>query len=168
MTHSLNIHTARPEEMDAVSRLIVAAYEQYKKDLPEDAWKNYSRDIADVRSRLDISELIVAELDGRPVGAVTYYPDASLSEGEGWPRGWAGIRILSVDPGYRDRGIGRALMEECLERSRNRGIRTVALHTSEMMEVALGMYQHMGFKRAPEYDFHPRPDVTVMAYRLDL
>ena len=53
-------------------------------------------------------------------------------------------------------------------RCRKRGVRTIGLHTTVIMEVARGMYERMGFVRAPEYDFHPRPEVVVMAYRLDL
>ena len=36
------------------------------------------------------------------------------------------------------------------------------------MELARGMYERMGFVRVPEYDFHPRPEMTVMAYKFDL
>jgi hypothetical protein len=37
-----------------------------------------------------------------------------------------------------------------------------------MMQVAMRMYERMGFVRAPELDFHPEPGITVKAYRLDL
>jgi hypothetical protein len=30
------------------------------------------------------------------------------------------------------------------------------------------MYERIGFERIPEFDFHPAPDTTVFAYRLDL
>jgi hypothetical protein len=37
-----------------------------------------------------------------------------------------------------------------------------------MMQVAMRMYERMGFVRAPELDFHPDPSITVKAYRLEL
>jgi hypothetical protein len=37
-----------------------------------------------------------------------------------------------------------------------------------MLQVAKRMYKRMGFVRALELDFHPDPNVTVKAYRLDL
>jgi hypothetical protein len=37
-----------------------------------------------------------------------------------------------------------------------------------MMQVAMRMYERMGFVRAPDLDFHPDPSITVKAYRLDL
>jgi hypothetical protein len=36
------------------------------------------------------------------------------------------------------------------------------------MAVARNLYEAMGFERAPEFDFHPEPDVVVMAYRFDI
>ena len=65
-------------------------------------------------------------------------------------------------------GIGRLLMDECLRRSRLRAATTMGLHTTELMAVARGMYERMGFVRVPEYDFEPGPGIIVMAYRLDL
>lgn len=144
------------------------AYQQYENSIPASAWKSYLEDIKDVRSRLDVAELIVAEVDGRVAGAVTLFLQSSPSLPEEWPRGWAGIRLLAVHPSYRNRGIGHALMEECIRRCRQQGIATIGLHTTEFMDVARRMYERMGFRRVSEFDFYPRPGVVVMAYRLDL
>ncbi len=164
----LLLREARSDELDNVSLLIRDAYQQYKNFLPLEAWKFYVEDMMDVRRRFNESQLIVAELDGQLAGTVTLYLDAGHSSQEGWPNGWAGIRLLAVHPAYRGRGIGRALMEECIRRCRNQGIATIGLHTTEMMDVARRMYERMGFVRVPEFDFYPRPGVVVMAYRLDL
>jgi ribosomal protein S18 acetylase RimI-like enzyme len=55
------------------------------------------------------------------------------------------IRLLSVDPAARERGIGPALSEATIERARRDGASVIALHTSPVMSVALGMYLRMGF-----------------------
>jgi ribosomal protein S18 acetylase RimI-like enzyme len=164
----LIIRDARLNELDEVSQILKRAYSQYADFLPDPDWKNYLEDIIDVRSRLPEVELIVAEIGGCLAGTVTLYLKYATPPVEGWLPGWAGIRLLAVDPYYRGRGIGRDLMDECIRRCRKQGIKTIALHTSEIMGVAKRMYEKMGFKRIPEYDFHPRPEVVVMAYRLDL
>jgi ribosomal protein S18 acetylase RimI-like enzyme len=64
--------------------------------------------------------------------------------------------------------VGAALMQECVRRVRKTGGRVLSLHTTDMMQAALRMYERMGFVRAPELDFHPAPGVTVQGYRLDL
>ncbi len=122
----------------------------------------------DVRSRLGEAELIVAEYNSQLAGSVTLYLDSPKSEESVWPEGWAGIRLLGVDPAYRGYGVGRALMDYCVRRCRELGIRTIGLHTTTFMATARRMYERMGFVRVPEYDFHPRPGTVVMAYRLDL
>jgi ribosomal protein S18 acetylase RimI-like enzyme len=53
--------------------------------------------------------------------------------------------MLSIDPAFRSRRIGRTLTEECLRRAARDSTREVALHTSEIMKVALPMYLRMGF-----------------------
>jgi ribosomal protein S18 acetylase RimI-like enzyme len=148
--------------------LIGDAYQQYEKSLPQEAWKFYLEDIMDVRKRLNESQLIVAKLNGQLAGTVTLYLDAEHASQAGWPRGWASIRLLAVHPAYRGRGIGRALMEECIRRCRDQGIASIGLHTTEMMNIARRMYESMGFVRVHEFDFYPRPGMVVMAYRLDL
>ena len=166
--NGLCLRDARPDELDEIALLLRDAYQEYEKSLPSNIWKGYLQDIMDVRGRLDVAELVVAELEGELVGTVTLYLNAADSPPEGWPKGWAGVRLLAVHPSYRNKGIGHALMDECFGRCRQRGIRTIGLHTTGMMEVARGLYERMGFVRVPEYDFHPRPEVTIMAYRFDL
>ena len=162
------VRDAKVEDLDHVALLIRDAYQEYQANFPPEVWEGYARDIMDVRSRLDISELIVAENAGGLVGAVTFYPNATPSDQGGWPPGWTGIRLLAVHPDARGIGVGRVLMDECLRRSRLRGARTLGLHTTELMAIARGMYERMGFVRVPEFDFQPGPGVVVMAYRLDL
>jgi len=165
---SLIIRNAHPDELDEVSLLLKDAYQQYENSIPPERWKSYLEDIVDVRSRLDKSDLIVAELDHKLIGTVTLYLDGSKSFPEAWPEGWAVIRLLAVHPEYRSQGIGRALMEECIRHCRQAKVTAIGLHTAEIMAVAQKMYEKMGFVRFPESDFHPTPGVTVMAYRLRL
>jgi ribosomal protein S18 acetylase RimI-like enzyme len=166
--NNLEIRDALPDELDEVSRLLRAAYSQYKKSMPPAIWRNYLADITDVRSRLPFSELIVAGLEKHLVGTVTLYTKNSYASEVGWPQDWAGIRLLAVDPASRNRGIGRALINECIRRCRERGIAIAGLHTTEMMEAAVRLYENMGFERVPKFDFHPAPGVVVMAYRYDI
>ncbi len=165
---SVLIRDARSEDLDEVSNLLKDAYQQYALSMPEPHWQAYLADIMDVRSRLQESELIVAEISGHLAGAVTLYLPRKGYSVEDWPEGWAGIRLLGVHPAYRGQGIGRALMEECIERCRKRGITSIGLHTSKLMDVARRMYEKMGFQRVPEFDFIPAPGTIIMAYRLDI
>ena len=161
------IRDARADEATRVALLLRSAYQHYQKSMPPDAWRLYLADMMDIRGRLKEAELIVAELEGQLTGTVTLYLRASSDAFE-WPAGWAVVRLLGVLPQYLGNGIGSALMDECIRRCRERNIKTIGLHTADIMDVAKGMYERMGFKRIPEFDFHPRPDVVIVAYKLDL
>jgi GNAT superfamily N-acetyltransferase len=163
----LVVRAAGADELDQVALLLKAAYQEYEETIPPDVWQAYLENIMDVRSRLAEAELIVAELNGRLTGAVTLYLKPSGSPDSIWPEDWAGIRLLGVHPSYRGHGVGRALMEYCISRCRELGVKTIGLHTTTFMGIARGMYERMGFVRVPEYDFHPTLDTVVMAYRLD-
>ncbi len=161
------VRDARTGELDQVASLMGYAYREYQAHFPPDTWERYAANIMDVRSRLKVSELIVAEQSGSVAGAVTLYPNVVNAEQE-WPTGWAGVRLLAVHPNARGQGIGRVLMDECLRRSRRRRSAAVGLHTSDIMRVARGLYERMGFVRVPEFDFRTGSNWNVMAYRLDL
>ena len=162
------IRDAHAEEAPRVALVLRAAYTQYKSEMPPDAWQYYLADIMDVRARMKESQLIVAEVEGNLAGTVTLYTHGRSQIEGNWPEGWGGVRLLGVDPKYRGMGLGRMLMDECMRRCRAEGMKTVGLHTAPMMAVAKAMYERMGFQHVPEFDHHPRPGVTIMAYKLDL
>ncbi|MEA2641923.1 MAG: hypothetical protein QOF51_3317 [Chloroflexota bacterium] len=164
----LVLRDARPEELDAVSAIIRAAYAEYASMMPADRWTAYIERATDVRSRAQLTDLIVAELDGRLLGSITYYPQGPASTDQHWPPGWVGLRLLAVTPEGRGLGIGRALMEECVRRGRAQGAMAVGLHTTERMAIGKAMYERMGFERVPASDFGGGGGTTVLAYRLDL
>ena len=147
--------------------LVRDAWQQYKRMLSEEAWRFY---LAAISASPDPAEaqVIVAHLEGKLAGTVTLYLKMPASAKEGWPRDWAGMRLLAVHPEYRGHGIGRALVNECISRCRENGPPAIALHTSKEMIVARRIYESAGFRRMPVYDFKPLPDLLILAYRLDL
>ncbi len=92
-------------------------------------------------------EIIVATVGDRIEGAVAYVgpgqPKAEMFKPE-----WPIMRMLVVAPAARGMGLGRALAQECLRRARRDQACVFALHTSDMMTVALPMYLRMGFEHA--------------------
>lgn len=128
-----------------VDALALHAFEQFK-DAYHD-WPAFQAKIGNMSALANVGEVIVAETEGRIVGAVAYVgpgaPKAAFFRPE-----WAIMRMLVVAPESRGLGVGRALAEECLRRAGRDEVAVFALHTSELMPVALAMYQRMGFKRA--------------------
>jgi predicted N-acetyltransferase YhbS len=168
-----SLREAEVADHPAIREIITAAYREYETVLPPGGFEIYLEDLLDLDGRAEVGSLIVAEQAGRVVGTVTYYDDASV-EGLGWPSGWAGLRALGVDPAARGFGIGRLLMRECFDRARAVGAPVLCLHTAAFMTAAVTMYEEMGFRRAPKFDFDPKDyypvaeSVQVIAYRVDL
>jgi ribosomal protein S18 acetylase RimI-like enzyme len=76
----------------------------------------------------------------------------------------------------RGRGIGKVLLQACLDKARTQGAQTLAIHTSQVMRAACRLYEQSGFRRAPEHDFsgaaalglgEEAGHIAIIAYRLD-
>lgn len=126
----------------AVNTVALSAFEQFSRHYQD--WPGFSANIKNMSSLAGVGEIIVAMLDNALIGAVAYV-------GPGKPKAvyfhteWSIMRMLVVAPGARGLGVGKALAEECLARARRDGAKAFALHTCEVMSVALPMYLRMGF-----------------------
>jgi predicted N-acetyltransferase YhbS len=170
------IRPAARHEIPEIESVGVAAYAQYRGTLPAAIFEAYLADLRCLAAYWEEAEVLVAELEGRIVGSVLFYPDAS-SEGLGLPNGWAGFRKLAVRPETRGLGLGRRLVLSCVDLARRLGAPTVGIHTASFMQAACGIYEQMGFRRCPHYDLRAADimgldagvgEVQVIAYRLDL
>ena len=168
----VTIRDARPDDAAAVRAVTLAAYEQYAAVLPPPLWTAYRHNIVTTLAAAPPTTLIVAETAAAVVGSVLLQPAGSVMAEPGGSReirlAEPEVRLLAVGPAGQGRGVGRRLMEECIRRSRAARAPTLTLHTTDMMRVAMGLYERMGFARAPELDFAPAPDVVVKGYRLRL
>lgn len=131
-----------PADAAWVDALGVAAFEQYQGFYSD--WPALKARLATMSSLAEHGEIIIAELDGRPVGWVAYIgpgkPKSDFYKSE-----WAVMRMLVVSPSVQGKGVGRRLADECIRRARRDGAGVFALHTSDMMTVARPMYERMGF-----------------------
>jgi GNAT superfamily N-acetyltransferase len=165
----LRLRDARPDDRDAIRAVTLAAYQEYATQLPAPHWDQYRQNILETLTDVAPAEQIVAEEGGTIVGAALLYPAQATAYGpHGGPVPMAApeVRLLAVRPAARGRGIGRALMQECVRRARASGATAITLHTTAMMEAATRLYARMGFARAAELDFSPAPGLTIKGYRL--
>jgi ribosomal protein S18 acetylase RimI-like enzyme len=172
----VQIRQVRPAEYAEAGRLVVAAYRALAAGHMTD---EYAAELAAVGRRAAAAEVLVAvdgsvvgsvdgAVDGAVVGSVTLVADLSSPWAEMLEPGEAGIRMLAVDPAAQGSGVGRALLEACIERGRELGKAALFLHTTPWMPVAARMYERAGFTRQPGRDWLPVPEVPLIAYRLPL
>ncbi len=166
----LRIRDARSDDRGAIEAVTLAAYEQYAALMPAH-WDGYRQNILATLAAAQPEAQIVAEEKGRVVGTVLLYPAGSVTArpgGESITLAEPEVRLLAVAPEARGRGVGVTLMGECISRARQSGAAALTLHTTDVMQAAMRLYERLGFGRAPELDIQPVPGVTIKGYRLGL
>ena len=162
----IHIRDASTHERDIMRQITLAAYEEYEAVLPPSFWTQYRQHLLETLDEGGSVERIVAEQDGVIGGSVLLYPEALTAyRGIQLRLHVPEVRFLAVLPSMRGQGIGKALMDECMRRAQRIGAKALGLHTMEIMGVAVHMYEHMGFVRAPELDFSPVEGMLVIGYR---
>ncbi|RKN40540.1 GNAT family N-acetyltransferase [Streptomyces hoynatensis] len=162
----VSIRRAEPQELAAVGELTA---EVYLADglLAEGADDPYLSHLRDAAGRAAHAEVLVA-LDpadpaAGPLGTVTFVGrGGKLAEVSG--EGEAEFRMLAVRPEARGRGVGEALVRECLRRARALGRKRVLLSSQLQMHTAHRLYRRLGFVRAPERDWEPVPGLMLHAF----
>jgi len=157
----------RADDHAGIRDVTLSAYQEYAV-LMQTHWEDYRQSILATLANVQPAEQIVAEQDDTLVGTVLLFPAGTVlttPDGASVTLTWPEIRLLAVRPAARGHGIGAALVRECLQRARQSGAAALTLHTTDMMQVAMSMYERMGFVRAPELDFHPTPGIAIKGYR---
>jgi ribosomal protein S18 acetylase RimI-like enzyme len=161
----VKVRPAVAADLAEVGRIAVAAYRADGQLGDEHSYEDALRDAAG-RSR--DSEILVAEEDGRILGAVAVcLPGSRLAEIS--REGELEFRMLSVDPAAQGRGVGRALVRACADRAVESGCHAVVICTrDDFAQAARRLYQRMGFTRLPDRDWTPVPGVDLIAWTLPL
>ncbi len=166
---SLSIRDARADERAAIQAVTLAAYEEYAAVISRPFWEAYRRQILATLDEEGSAERIAAEREGTIVGSVLLYPASANAYTAGEVRASCPeVRLLAVVPAMRGQGVASALMDECEQRARRAGATQLGLHTTDIMQAAMRLYERRGFIRVPELDFQPAVGILVKGYRLSL
>lgn len=166
MDGDVKIRQATPADYEAVARLTLSAY----RALPTWVGDDYAVELTDVAGRVAAGATVLVAEDGGGVvvGSVTLVlPPSPWFEWAPGVDGDCGFRMLAVDPEAQGRGIGPALVEECLERARLAGRKRMIIGSTTWMTTAHRMYERLGFVRHPDLD-QQWGDITGWAFVLDL
>ena len=162
---TLVIRPAHEVELPAVGAL---TFDAYAADSLLTAEDGYADELRDAAARAREAELYVAvDADESLLGTVTFCPAGSSYQEVAGP-GEGEFRMLAVAPAARGRGIAEALVRMCVERSEELGYDALVLSSMPNQRRAHRLYARVGFRRTPELDWKPRPDIDLLAFRLDL
>lgn len=164
------IRAATESELPIIKEQRVVAYEEYAKLLPESHWLALKSAITAEVDILTGAELLIAEEGGRILGSVALFP-AKTDAYQGFVKvqEYPEIRMLAIMPDARKKGVGSALIKDCIARTKGNDAKYIGLHTGEFMKGAMRLYEKIGFRRVPELDFVPADDgIVVKAYRYQI
>jgi len=87
----------------------------------------------------------IAEVEGARVGCVFCVADDETT---------ARLRILLVEPAARGQGLGRRLVDTCLDFARAAGYRRITLWTNDVLVSARRIYEAAGFELVRSEEHH--------------
>lgn len=111
----------------------------------------------------DVTMFVAEDLNSRPMGYAFLRRTTPLSErsspGPQLPEGVTSANSFEivrfyVEAAAQGRGVGAALMDECLAESRSRGADTVWLQVWKQAPWAVGFYERMGFTAVGSAPFY--------------
>lgn len=76
------------------------------------------------------------------------------------------MKRLYVDPAYRDRGIGEALVRKLLDEAKAMGYSRMLLDTLPVLAAAMRLYEKLGFKVTAPHGESPVPETVFMSLEL--
>ena len=147
---TLEVRDLRPDDDSvAVGTIVQHAYFRLP-GYPRD--DEYDLMLGDVAGRALDSRVVVAVLDRKVVGCLTYVADMNGAHGEFDDDDAASFRYFGVDPSAQCSGVGQAMVQWCIDTTRAAGRRRIRIHTLESMPGAQRLYLRMGFVRDPDND----------------
>jgi ribosomal protein S18 acetylase RimI-like enzyme len=149
----LTYRTATKSDLKQIQQLGLLAYEQFKPILTQENWAKWEENFNNDSNFLDLLDKatgFVCEVENELVGMAFLIPS-----GNPWlyfPTEWSYIRYVGVHPNFEGNGIGKKLTQQCIDKAKETGEKTIALHTSEFQNAARQIYESLGFIKIKEIE----------------
>ncbi|MDQ0114079.1 GNAT family N-acetyltransferase [Paenibacillus harenae] len=165
---SINIRHSEQGDLSSIEEVLLDAYGQYESVLPAAYWEQYKSNILAAINSDTTKARLVAELDGAVVGSVFLFDSSELAYGNPELDIQSPIiRLLAVSRKARGHGVATELIRSSARLALEWGSETLHLHTSDMMDSAVRLYERLGFERAFDKDLM-NGETLVKSYRLKL
>ena len=155
-------------DLTELKNLAIKSWGQFQPRLTNDNWIKLYNSLTDDKTYtelLDKSNCVVCTFDkDKIIGMAFLVPNGNPTDI--YDKEWSYIRFVSVDPDFGGQGIGRKLTTICIDTAKKNNEKSIALHTSELMDKARHIYESLGFTILKEID--QRLGKRYWLYKLDL
>ncbi len=163
----LNYRTASEKDLKQLQELGLLAFGQYKSIITKENWEKWElgfKSDENFLNLLAISTCFVCEVENEIVGMAFFIPHGNPFLY--FPTEWSYIRYVGVNPTFGGNGIGKKLTQLCINKAKETGEKTIALHTSEFQDAARHIYESLGFMKRKELE--PVFGKTFYIYTIEL
>ncbi|MVN74827.1 GNAT family N-acetyltransferase [Hymenobacter sp. HMF4947] len=141
----LTIRSIAPGDNVALARVIRDTLTEYGAAKPGTAYYDTATDqLYELFQQTPRSAYFVAEQEGEIFGGGGIFPTENL------PSDTVELVKLYLLPAARGRGVGKALIDQCLQAASAAGYTRVYLETTEELTQAIPLYERLGFTYLPQ------------------
>ena len=155
-------------DLNGIKKLVLKSWGQFQNELTNENWEKLKTSLSNSKTYtglLENSYCAICENDNLETIGVSFLI-AHGNPTEIYDHNWCYIRLVTVDTDYGGQGIGKQLTQKCIQYAIASNERTIALHTSEIMNKARHIYESLGFKILKEIG--PRFGKRYWLYTLDI
>lgn len=131
------VRRANYGDVDAIARITSEAFEKYAQMAGVDNIAALTETADDIKRDIDNKLVLVAFMDGEPVGSVRV--EVNLEEKTAY------LSRFGVRLNVQNNGIGKSLINLVDIKMRELGIQKISLHTASKVEVLVRFYYGRGF-----------------------
>lgn len=136
---SINIRPIQPKDNPGIAKIIRDTLAEFGANHPGTVYYDASTDHLYELFQIAGSAYFIAESDGVIIGGAGIYPTENL------PGGTCELVKMYLLPGARGLGLGKKMIELCLQTAQQNGYKQVYLESMPELRKALSVYEKMGF-----------------------
>jgi putative acetyltransferase len=140
MENKITIRNIKPTDNISLAKIVKGTLAEFGANHPNTVYYDPTTDALFELFQKDKAVYNVAEVNGEIVGGGGIYPT------DGLPEGTCELVKMYLLPQARGLGLGKLLINKCIEQAREKGFKKIYLETMPELKQALDVYAKFGFE----------------------
>jgi putative acetyltransferase len=140
MENKITIRNIEPTDNVSLAKIVKGTLAEFGANHPNTVYYDPTTDSLFELFQRDRAVYNVAEVNGEIVGGGGIYPT------DGLPEDTCELVKMYLLPGGRGLGLGRRLINKCIEQAKEKGFKKIYLETMPELKQALNVYAKFGFE----------------------